>query len=140
MCFGIIYRARNKINGKQYIGQTTKKLSDRIIGHFKKEKKEQSFFQLALHKYGLENFDWDILFEAKNKQELDEKEQFFIEEYETLNREKGYNLKTGGVKTSFTNEVKEKMSQSAKAYFSLEENRINHGLLQKKDLLINLKE
>jgi hypothetical protein len=34
--YGIIYKATNKVNGKSYIGQTTKSLKHRINNHISK--------------------------------------------------------------------------------------------------------
>lgn len=56
----IVYRAINKINGKQYIGYTTKSLSERIQTHVNKSRSNSDksyfyLFKLALRKYKIDN-------------------------------------------------------------------------------------
>lgn len=95
----IIYCATNKINNKKYIGQTINTLEERIRGHltFAKLNKEGCrLFWRAIRKYGEEAFEWIILFEAKNTDELNYMESYYIEKYDTTNPNKGYNLKGGG--------------------------------------------
>ena len=74
-----------------HIGQTKGTLSDRIIQHYKEKK---SYIGRALRKYGKENFSWYILCECSSKKELDDREKFYIQEYNT--RINGYNLTNGG--------------------------------------------
>jgi len=47
----IIYKIKNNINGKVYIGLTTKDVSKRISEHIAENK---SYIQKALNKYGLQ--------------------------------------------------------------------------------------
>ena len=88
---GIIYIATNNINGKKYVGQTTVSLKNRIKQHLK-NKKRKPYFMLALNKYGVENFSFETFEFPKN--ELNEKEKYFIKELNTMSD--GYNLKPGG--------------------------------------------
>ena len=72
---GLIYKATNIINGKYYIGLTNRKLKTRISEHVldsinEKSKLKFSIFHLALKKYGIENFKWEILEEC-NLEELE---------------------------------------------------------------------
>ena len=64
----IIYKATNKINGKSYIGQTTKELDERIKGHLNSNK--NLYFHKALEKYSIDNFEWTILEECNDENEL----------------------------------------------------------------------
>ena len=50
----IIYEARNKINGKRYIGQTIHTLEERKRGHI--SSMCCSYFRRALDKYGVDSF------------------------------------------------------------------------------------
>jgi len=100
---GIIYYATNKLNGKVYIGQTIESLSDRKCKHRNDaERGKDSYFGRALLKYGLEGFDWKILcpVEASTcfllKEHLNIAEQIFIEQYDSINRSRGYNSTNGG--------------------------------------------
>lgn len=55
----IIYCAENKINGKKYVGKTSKSLDERIYHHFwRANYGSQTYFHNALRKYGKKNFVW----------------------------------------------------------------------------------
>lgn len=108
----IIYKIENKINGKVYIGQTVKKVDQRISEHLQ----NNSIIGNALRKYGLQSFVITIIDIATTKEVLDEKEIYWIK---TLNCKipNGYNLTDGGrgiVGYTLTEEVRKKMSESAK--------------------------
>ena len=66
-----IYRCINNVNGKVYIGYTHKSLEKRIIEH-KSCSKKGSYYLLhkAIQKYGMDSFDWKIIFESKDKEYL----------------------------------------------------------------------
>ena len=55
---GCIYMYTNKINGMKYIGQTICKLSKRHNEHIKRD---NSYIDMALRKYGEDNFTLEIL-------------------------------------------------------------------------------
>lgn len=92
--YGIIYCAYNKINQKRYIGQTIQRLCERKNAHYTKN--PDIYFHRALHKYAKEDFVWSVIDTAQSKNELDEKEAFWIKYYDTLDPTKGYNLLPGG--------------------------------------------
>ena len=95
-----IYKAENIINGKVYIGFTSKELHIRKKGHLTDIKKRSRYFQNAIVKYGEENFTWEIIYQSKDKQHcLSEMENYFITEYRSYNGFddcNGYNLTLGG--------------------------------------------
>jgi hypothetical protein len=91
--YGIIYSALNIRNGKRYIGQTIHSLDSRRRGHYRYKKNNHFFYALQKNR-GL--FLWTILDTASDKQELDNKEAFWIQFYNTTNREYGYNKQQGG--------------------------------------------
>jgi len=90
---GIIYITTNIVNGKQYVGQTSR--------DFKQRKKEHTrpgdckYFYRALKKYGIDNFKW-VSFSCP-EEELDWQETFLIAELKTQ-KPNGYNLDSGGHK------------------------------------------
>ncbi|MBQ2397792.1 MAG: GIY-YIG nuclease family protein [Bacteroidales bacterium] len=90
--YGIIYMYENLINHKKYIGQTTKPILERHKNH--KSQKYNSYFHNALSKYGEECFEITILDYGFDADELNAKEQYWINFYETL--KSGYNLTAGG--------------------------------------------
>jgi group I intron endonuclease len=105
-----IYCITNRINGKKYIGYTTRPIEERINEHFAPSSHKSGYaIHKAIKKYGKENFDYCILYEGKNALE---KEDHFIK---LLNCE--YNMTPGGNKPpnqlgnkwNLTEETKQKM-------------------------------
>lgn len=83
--FMIIYKCTNKINGKIYIGQTTKKLSYRCRMHRNSANAGSDIpFHIAIRKYGFENFSFEELAIAANQDELNSLEIKFISECDSL--------------------------------------------------------
>jgi group I intron endonuclease len=95
----IIYKVTNKINGKSYIGQTTQTLPKRKKEHIKsafRSKDGKNYFHWALVEYGKENFEWTVLEACNNKNELNDREKFYIEKFRTNLNDTGYNGTQGG--------------------------------------------
>lgn len=88
--FGYIYKTTNLINGKIYIGQ---KQSQRFVENYKGSGK---LIKAALLKYGNENFICEILEWCENKQQLNEREKFYIALYNSRDFDIGYNISKGG--------------------------------------------
>lgn len=87
-----IYKFTNKINGKSYIGQSTN-IRKRYKAH-KNKSSEHSLFHEAIKEFGFENFDFSVI-ETCSSECLNEKEVFYIKEYNTL-FPNGYNVSVGG--------------------------------------------
>ena len=95
--YGIIYKVTNKENDKVYIGQTIQSLSERKSKHYSKANNESdvnTHFINALRKYPKESFNWEIIDEAESQEELNSKEKYWINYYDSV--ENGYNTKDGG--------------------------------------------
>lgn len=93
----IIYKVTNIINNKIYIGQTINSLQKRQSKHFSEAKLYKKYlFPRALLKYGKENFIWEVIDEAKTKEELNEKEKFWIWFNASTDPNLGYNMSIGG--------------------------------------------
>ena len=97
-----IYAIINKINGKVYIGSTTKSFKSRWNGHKKEllyKKHINSHLQKAFDKYKASNFKFKII-QIIEKEDLDyiyEIETALIRYYDSANPNKGYNIcKIGG--------------------------------------------
>lgn len=92
----IIYKVINIKNNKLYIGMTTKTLKYRKNTHLNSMKCGSNYiFHNAIRKYGIDNFEWEIICECFSKEELNEKEIYYIKEFNTLTPN-GYNISTGG--------------------------------------------
>lgn len=88
----VIYKIENNVNGKIYIGLTTKDLSKRIAGHIAENK---SYIQKALNKYGIQSFNVSVIDSAESREILCEKERYWIQHY-NCKAPNGYNLTDGG--------------------------------------------
>lgn len=114
---GIIYKATNIINGKSYIGQTSRSFKIRKQHHLHRGKIGGGYcFHSAIRKHGSESFSWEILCECNTKEKLDKKELYYIKKYNTQSPY-GYNLTNGGEGTLGyipSIETRKKMSDSAK--------------------------
>lgn len=96
---GIIYSARNLVNGKRYIGATTSaRLATRRDNHLASARNGGGGrFYAAIREFGASSFEWTAIFENVEGEELDELERESIQVYQTLHPD-GYNLATGGVR------------------------------------------
>jgi len=96
---GLIYCATFP-NNKKYIGQTTRKLNERINEHLYQANQENSIniFHKAIKKYGKDNIKWEVL--ENNIFDLDtlnNKEEFWISKLNTYYKNgEGYNMTLGG--------------------------------------------
>lgn len=119
---GIIYGWYNIKSGKWYIGQTIDEES-RFKRHIKDafNIKDNIYFHRALRKYGLESFVYCILEENILRENLNMKEQEWIEYYDSFYD--GYNMTTGGGQIIFSEEVKRKLSESFKGKHHTEESK-----------------
>lgn len=87
-----LYCITNLINGKQYIG-ITNNYKKRWSNH--KSKSSKGLTSLAIQKYGVENFKFEILLRDLTVEEANEKEIEYIQNYNTLTPN-GYNISIGG--------------------------------------------
>ena len=98
-----IYGYQNQINGKWYVGQTSMTVEERHRLHVSGATHEKAsdyncLFHKKIREYGIDNFKLVILEEVKNKEDLDEKEIYWIKEKHSFVRDNGYNLTIGGQK------------------------------------------
>ena len=121
---GIIYIAKNKINNKCYIGQTTRSLSKRKQEHETKAL-IYSAFEMAIQKYGKENFEWKVIDGADDQNILNMLERLYIFRYESSVCDWGYNIREGGSNGKLSKETRKRMSESQKKKEFTEEHRKN---------------
>lgn len=96
---GTIYVITNLINGKKYVGLTTKDPSVRYLEHVYQSRRGSCCYAIhkAIRKHGIENFRLDVLQTCKTKQELLNAEIRWIDELQTQCKDGcGYNMTAGG--------------------------------------------
>lgn len=84
----IVYITTNLVNGKIYIGKD-KHNNEKYFG-------SGLLLKEAIKKYGILNFKKEILDHCDSLEDLNEKEKFWIDQYQSFKREIGYNLTLGG--------------------------------------------
>jgi group I intron endonuclease len=110
----IIYEIKNKINGKIYIGQHSSNELNTYYGSGK-------LIKYAIDKYGIENFERTILEICSSKDELNEREKYWIKEKNSIIN--GYNLTDGGTGgdnskfIDYSDEWKEKQRKNTKNFW-----------------------
>lgn len=108
-----IYWIKNIINNKKIIGQS-KDIERRWFDHKKllrHNKHFNSYLQSSWNKYSEQNFNFEIIFLCPIEN-LDNEEIRFIKEYQTNNKEYGYNLNNGGNRPVMSEETRKKISES----------------------------
>jgi group I intron endonuclease len=102
-----IYSIVNNINGKVYIGQSVN-IYKRWKEHINMDSK--SLIHRAIQKYGEQNFTFSIIKSISsdspiNRILLNCYECFFIKQYNATNRDKGYNITSGGNQYTISKEA-----------------------------------
>lgn len=94
---GTIYKITNLVNNKIYIGQTRQNYEQRFIQHKSHARTGQSQHKLAraLRKYGDDNFIIEKLEDCPVEM-LNERERYWISQYQSTNDKFGYNTLIGG--------------------------------------------
>lgn len=114
--YGYVYKIVCNVNGKIYIGQTIRFISDRWNQHLyearKRTDKEKMAISRAIHKHGPDNFTISILCMANNQEELNNREIACIRLFKSI--QNGYNIHEGGRNQRLSKETKEKISKSNK--------------------------
>lgn len=108
-----IYKVTNTINGKVYIGQTILSISKRWSLH-KSPNSNCTVLRKAIQKYGPENFTIEEIDGANSLSELNYLETHYICKFNSLDRNVGYNLKSGGDNSKHSQSTKEKISKAMK--------------------------
>ncbi|MDU4750276.1 MAG: GIY-YIG nuclease family protein [Clostridium butyricum] len=105
--YGYIYITTNNVNGKIYIRQRKGKYDESYLGSGR-------ILKQSLKKYGIENFENHIIEWCKTKEELNEKEIYWISKYNcNAKNGYGYNIAGGGYKNPI-----EYMTDKQKAQYS----------------------
>lgn len=108
----IVYKITNKVNGKVYIGQTTKTVEARWKSHCKPSRRI-NLLTAATIKYGRNNFSIETLGTYTSYADLNTAEEYFISWHNSLSPQ-GYNLMPGGNNCARTEETRSKLSRASK--------------------------
>jgi group I intron endonuclease len=101
------------INGKRYVGQTSKTWEERWRAHcWEAEKRPHLHFHRAIVAYGKDAWQHDVLATVESEDEALELEQRFILEYRTFEPELGYNMTMGGEGFRATDESRKRLSRA----------------------------
>lgn len=95
--YGLIYKITNTVNGKVYVGQTTRTMEWRWRQHQQPNRKSRMPIGAAIQKYGPENFTIEQLEGCSSQAELDEAETRWIALLGSL-APAGYNIREGGAR------------------------------------------
>ena len=109
-----VYKHTNKINGKIYIGITQQKPEERWKNG--KGYTHNKHFKSAIQKYGWDNFTHEVLIDNMSKYMAEKYEILLIKQFNSTNREFGYNKSKGGelgnIGLSPSEEVRQKIRES----------------------------
>ena len=100
-------------SNKRYIGITGQEPKKRWANG--KHYRFNQYFNNAIEKYGWDNFEHIIIVKGLTEDEAKWLEVELIKEWDTTNREKGYNIGLGGnINPTHSEEVRRKISESKK--------------------------
>lgn len=116
-----IYTHTNMTNGKIYVGLTSMIPEERWRNG--KRYKEGTHFRNAIDKYGWDNFEHKIIKENLTKDEASYWEQYYISFYNSMDRQYGYNMSSGGEHGGHP--------QTAEARRKISENGFHQGMKNK---------
>jgi len=119
----IVYKTTNILNGKIYVGKD-ESMKPHYIG-------SGYILKKAIKKYGKDNFKKEVLESCISREDLEEREKFWIKELDATNHEVGYNIAEGGSggntyygkSEDEMSEIREKISKSGKGRVFSEEHK-----------------
>lgn len=124
---GYIYKVTNLINGKIYIGQTSRTIEKRWQEHLWDAHNHHNNCSLhsAIRKYSKSNFLVEKVIECDNDN-LNDYEKYWISFYQSNNKHKGYNLTDGG-DSNFKKNPDSEITKQKKSFAQTGENNSFYG-------------
>lgn len=109
-----LYKISDTLNNKVYIGQSKddKHRWRQHVYFSKNPEKTGQYIHRAMAKYGVENFIFEIIAICKTQEDANETESLLIKQYESRNKDFGYNLMTGGSYGGHSEETKQKQREA----------------------------
>lgn len=127
-----IYKIKNLVNGKVYIGQTTKSPNTRFTQHKSRLRRnihDNQHLQFAWNKYGKHNFIFEAIDSGEHIFCLDNLERYWIRLFDSMNPNNGYNKQSGGYNRRVNStETRLKISRSNTGKKRTEEVRQNMSI------------
>jgi len=126
--YPVIYKITNIVNGKIYIG-SAKNYWNRMWTHISRLRNKTHYNQYLInswHKYGEENFKFEILETVDNIKNLLDREQYYLDLFKPYDIKIGYNINIKASSTlgyKHTDEAKKAMSLSKKGKPQSEEHK-----------------
>lgn len=107
----LVYLITNRVNDKQYVGQTVRTLKQRWSSHIYASRHNAKYaISKAIRKYGKKSFTIKVLRVCKSRKELNQLETLLIKKFDTISPRD--NLTTGGESPVPTEETKKKQSDA----------------------------
>lgn len=122
----IIYQVTNKVNGKRYIGKTSRTVSVRWKDHVESSVGgSQYYFHKAIRKHGTNSFEIKELETVSDEDVANYREIFWIAALQTYRPDRGYNQTFGGEGRVFTQslEARAKISAAGRGKIITEEQK-----------------
>lgn len=112
----IVYKLTNRINGKCYIGISSRSLAARWSEHLERHRqggRPNNRLYAALDKYGPDAFQREVIARASSEDEVRKLETHYIKKFDSF--KKGYNCNLGGNGfLKFPEHIKRKISEAQK--------------------------
>ena len=127
-----IYKIRNLLNGKVYIGQSinfNKRFSDHRLKIANKKYKHPLYDSMRC--YGIENFEFIVLEWINDVSKLNEREQYWMDYYQSYTPEFGYNIAIGAIGVKHSEETRKKLSDINKGKRHSDESKKKMSLSHK---------
>lgn len=120
-----VYKHENLLNGKVYIGITSRTLNVRAGKNGSSYSKSPRFWS-AIQKYSWSNFSHEVLVDCLTKDEACKLEREYILKYNSTDKKYGYNCSLGGESGNYgvtaNDELRHKLSEMRKG-----KNNHNYG-------------
>lgn len=108
----LVYKIINIVNLKTYIGITSKSLAHRWRTHLNSRNvKSNRPLYNSMRKYGVNNFKIELICECSSKEEMFQKEMYYISLYKSNISQFGYNISSGGEFNIASEEARLKLSE-----------------------------
>jgi group I intron endonuclease len=92
-----LYKITDTLNNKVYIGQSNKETERwRQHKYLARQDMPIQYVHRAMKKYDIENFTYEVIAMCKTQEDADQTEMLLIKQYDSHNKDNGYNVALGG--------------------------------------------